>query len=366
MRGHLIIAKHHAFYNIKNDLKEVNIKGNNNKVDNPFRITNLFIQGNNNNVEIRDNGRINNINIVGNNNKIHIKNNSYSKYLDQGIGNKIIRHPPPLIPSYLGGPINLYGNSNINFINHINQMNINNNIDNRVNIYMNSLEEKDYLGIPNFIKTVNLNKCSLCNKVFLDLDRVKLFSCKIHIFHSQCLENWIRTNINSIKCPKCGNNNNDIFIPPAPLNINNFNQNRLRFRLNQNDDHSNSMSMNDEDNDGLGDSYEELNMEHDFDNENFEDDLDDMLMDQRGLDKNILDNMEISKIQNIDKLDNDKKKCTICLENYAIGDDSIALPCIHIFHANCVKTWLKNHNTCPICKIEIKYEMEDIYNDEYM
>ena len=59
-----------------------------------------------------------------------------------------------------------------------------------------------------------------------------------------------------------------------------------------------------------------------------------------------------------------KKKCTICLEEYVNGDDSIALPCIHIFHADCIKTWLKNKNTCPICKFEIKYDMEDIEDIE--
>ena len=55
-----------------------------------------------------------------------------------------------------------------------------------------------------------------------------------------------------------------------------------------------------------------------------------------------------------------KKKCTICLEDYVNGDNSIALPCIHIFHANCIKTWLKENNSCPICKNEIKYENEEL------
>ena len=73
--------------------------------------------------------------------------------------------------------------------------------------------------------------------------------------------------------------------------------------------------------------------------------------------------MEIYKMKNVEKLDNDKKKCTICLENYVDGDDSIALPCIHIFHADCIKTWVKDHNTCPICKKDIIYENEEVVNN---
>ena len=83
-------------------------------------------------------------------------------------------------------------------------------------------------------------------------------------------------------------------------------------------------------------------------------------LDKKGLDKNILENMEISKIKDVDKLDNDKKQCMICLENYINGDESIALPCIHIFHANCIKTWLKDNKSCPICKYEIKYDAEEL------
>ena len=74
--------------------------------------------------------------------------------------------------------------------------------------------------------------------------------------------------------------------------------------------------------------------------------------------------MVVAKIKDVEKLDNEKKQCAICLENYVNGDESIALPCIHIFHANCIKAWLRSHNNCPSCKSEIKYEMEDFENDE--
>ena len=127
--------------------------------------------------------------------------------------------------------------------------------------------------------------------------------------------------------------------------------------------------------------YHNNNLNHNIDNlENdlndldlYDDDIDDMENEfdpfddiKKGLNKNILDNMVITKMKNVEKLDNDKKKCTICLENYKDGDDFIALPCIHIFHSDCIKTWLKNQTTCPICKNEIKYDgYEGVGLDEY-
>ena len=365
MKGHLIIGKHHAFYHINNDLIKVNINGNNNKIENPFRIINLFIQGNNNNVEIVEGGTINHINIFGNNNKIHIKNNSFSHYFDRGIGNQIIRYEPPLIPSNRIRPINLLSNNNINFVNLINHNNQNNNINNtqnRTTNFINGLEEYFYFEVPIYLKCNNLNKCSLCDKLFTNNEKVKIFSCKQHIFHTDCLKKWSSSHINSINCPKCENNNSNLdlnilaspFFPIHPLNLNSSRRIRLQFSPRHN-------SFDDLDDELYDDDF---HLDHDLEEGDIDDELDDLFLGRRGLNKEILDNMEISKIKNVDKLDNDKKKCTICLENYVNGDESIALPCIHIFHATCIKTWLKNQNTCPICKFEIKYEMEDIENEE--
>ena len=249
-----------------------------------------------------------------------------------------------------------------NNINLLNQRNVNNNIpnQNRIRDFLSRLEEHCYLDIPITLKLETLNKCFLCNKPFLNHERVKIFSCRKHIFHTNCLKDWIELHINSPYCPKCQNLN----ISANPFRPrNNLRNIPLNFRLGLHRDDFNN-DFDDEHNDDFDDLNDEDNYpdDLDLDNEDIDDDWDDLP--RFGLNKEILDNMEISKIKDVGKLDNDKKKCTICLEDYVNGDDSIALPCIHIFHANCIKTWLKNQNTCPICKYEIKYEIENIENDE--
>jgi len=51
--------------------------------------------------------------------------------------------------------------------------------------------------------------------------------------------------------------------------------------------------------------------------------------------------------------------CSICLnENKKYRN--LTCSCGHTFHKKCIKRWLKNNNTCPLCKRVIK---EEVVND---
>ncbi|KAF5025482.1 hypothetical protein F66182_2458 [Fusarium sp. NRRL 66182] len=49
-----------------------------------------------------------------------------------------------------------------------------------------------------------------------------------------------------------------------------------------------------------------------------------------------------------------KAECTICIDEMNEGDMATFLPCKHWFHEECVVLWLKEHNTCPICRTPIE------------
>ena len=126
MRGNLIISKSYSQYNINNNLIKVTIRGNNNIVINPYKIINLYVNGNKNNIEIIGRGKIVNLIVYGNNNKIKIKNNSQTNYNNHGIGNFLTREDDPfLIPNPL--PFN---NNSINLQFPIFNMNNTNQSDN--------------------------------------------------------------------------------------------------------------------------------------------------------------------------------------------------------------------------------------------
>jgi len=44
------------------------------------------------------------------------------------------------------------------------------------------------------------------------------------------------------------------------------------------------------------------------------------------------------------------RTCSICMEQYAGGEEVKTLPCLHCFHSACVDHWLREHHTCPVCK----------------
>jgi hypothetical protein len=53
--------------------------------------------------------------------------------------------------------------------------------------------------------------------------------------------------------------------------------------------------------------------------------------------------------------DPDNQGCSICTEDFEIGQDQRVLPCDHRFHPECIDPWLLNvSGTCPLCRIDLR------------
>ena len=48
--------------------------------------------------------------------------------------------------------------------------------------------------------------------------------------------------------------------------------------------------------------------------------------------------------------DEEGDKCTICLSEFEVEEDVRRLPCMHLFHVECVDQWLGQNKRCPICR----------------
>jgi hypothetical protein len=44
--------------------------------------------------------------------------------------------------------------------------------------------------------------------------------------------------------------------------------------------------------------------------------------------------------------------CPICFEMVTTTNRRV-LPCGHVFHGSCVKQWLRDHTTCPMCRANV-------------
>nr|PNR61810.1 hypothetical protein PHYPA_000234 [Physcomitrium patens] len=51
--------------------------------------------------------------------------------------------------------------------------------------------------------------------------------------------------------------------------------------------------------------------------------------------------------------------CAVCREPLVLGDNMQEMPCQHPYHLECLRPWLENHNSCPICRYELRTDDED-------
>ncbi|KAL7623848.1 hypothetical protein AAE478_005404 [Parahypoxylon ruwenzoriense] len=61
--------------------------------------------------------------------------------------------------------------------------------------------------------------------------------------------------------------------------------------------------------------------------------------------------------------EDDHLGCSICTDDFTVGQDVRVLPCDHKFHPQCIDPWLVNvSGTCPLCRLDLRPQEDD---DEY-
>ena len=70
----------------------------------------------------------------------------------------------------------------------------------------------------------------------------------------------------------------------------------------------------------------------------------------------ILNSLEVKKINDVEKLGEENKSCIICLEEFKNNESIIWLPCFHLFHNDCIRSWFERNNLCPKCKSKISLQ----------
>jgi hypothetical protein len=59
----------------------------------------------------------------------------------------------------------------------------------------------------------------------------------------------------------------------------------------------------------------------------------------------------------------DNACCSICIDDFELGEVCMQLPCFHSFHPECVSEWFAAHYHCPNCRHEVKTD-DAVYERE--
>ncbi|KAK6923382.1 Zinc finger, RING-type [Dillenia turbinata] len=76
----------------------------------------------------------------------------------------------------------------------------------------------------------------------------------------------------------------------------------------------------------------------------------------RGLDRSVINTFPVlvySTVKDL-KIGKGDLECAVCLSEFQEFESLRLLPkCNHVFHPNCIDTWLLKHSTCPVCRANL-------------
>jgi hypothetical protein len=63
-----------------------------------------------------------------------------------------------------------------------------------------------------------------------------------------------------------------------------------------------------------------------------------------------------SVIKEEKKPDENNYQCIICLSAFQVGETASSLPCLHLFHKDCLEKWIVRKRSCPVCNYDLSLE----------
>lgn len=51
--------------------------------------------------------------------------------------------------------------------------------------------------------------------------------------------------------------------------------------------------------------------------------------------------------------DYEETDCVICLEKFVLEAEVIKMPCLHVYHKDCIIQWLERTHSCPFCRFKL-------------
>ncbi|KAJ7266491.1 hypothetical protein O6H91_03G005000 [Diphasiastrum complanatum] len=78
--------------------------------------------------------------------------------------------------------------------------------------------------------------------------------------------------------------------------------------------------------------------------------------------KAVVNALPIIRIEN-SHLDDGVAVCAICKDVFRLGDSAKQLPCLHLYHDDCILPWLSSRNSCPMCRFELSTDDPE-YEDQ--
>ena len=74
---------------------------------------------------------------------------------------------------------------------------------------------------------------------------------------------------------------------------------------------------------------------------------------------NSLESIEINEEKFLELKSSNLLECSVCKDQFELNQKIKIIPCKHHFHLECIMPWLKERNSCPVCRFELQTDDED-------